>query len=44
VRVAIETLRRQARALKRQHGLPFDFFVRNLLIHNARSTAFLRIA
>lgn len=44
VRVAIDTLKREARALKRRHGLPFDVFVRDLLAHNGRSAAYLRIA
>lgn len=43
VRAAIEPLKRQARSLKRRYGLPFDLFLRELLAHNGRSNAYLRI-
>lgn len=43
VRFAIENLKRQGRALKRRYELPFDVFVRNLLAHNGRSSAYLRV-
>jgi len=43
-RVAIESLQASARVLKRRHGLPFDRFVTDLLDHNARTTAYLRVA
>jgi spermidine synthase len=43
VRVAIANLKRQGRALKRRHELPFDVFVRELLVHNERSNAYLRV-
>lgn len=42
-RVAIEPLRRTARALKREYGLPFDRFVRDLIDTNSASAAFLRL-
>jgi spermidine synthase len=43
VRAAIEPLKRQARTLKRCYGLAFDVFLRDLLKHNGRSSAYLRI-
>ncbi|HKO87172.1 MAG TPA: fused MFS/spermidine synthase [Burkholderiales bacterium] len=43
VRLAIENLKRQARALKRRYELPFDLFLRDLLEHNDRTSAYLRL-
>jgi len=43
-RVAIESLKASARVLKRRYGLPFDRFVTDLLDHNTRTTAYLRVA
>jgi spermidine synthase len=42
-RVAIETLKASARALKHRHGLPFDRLVTDLLDVNTRTAAYLRI-
>ena len=44
LRVAIDPLKRQARALKRRHGLPFDVFLRDLLEFNMRSANYLRLS
>jgi spermidine synthase len=41
-RVAIEPLKRLARALKARTGLPFDRFLHDLVAHNPGSAAFLR--
>ena len=43
VRVAIEPLKRTARALKKRYRLPFDAYVRDLLYYNGTTSAFLRI-
>jgi hypothetical protein len=42
-RVAIEPLKRVARELKAQYGLPFDRFLGDLVAHNPGSAAFLRL-
>ena len=42
-RIAVDTLKKSARALKRRYGLPFDRFVTDLLELNSRTTAYLRI-
>ncbi len=41
-RLAIEPLRRTARALSGRFGLPFERFVRDLVAHNPASAAYLR--
>lgn len=41
-RIAIEPLRRAARALSARFGLPFERFVRDLVAHNPASAAYLR--
>ncbi|HEY9397463.1 MAG TPA: fused MFS/spermidine synthase [Burkholderiales bacterium] len=43
VRVAIDPLKRAARALKKHYRLPFDAYVSDLLYYNGTTTSFLRI-
>ena len=43
-RIAWNELKARARALKRQYGLPFDYFIASLRAHNAHTARFLRIA
>ena len=42
-RVALDSLKTAARALKRRYGMPFDRFVTDLLELNTRTAAYLRI-
>jgi spermidine synthase len=42
-RVAIESLKRAARALGRHHALPLERFVRDLVAHNAGTAAYLKL-
>jgi spermidine synthase len=42
-RVALDSLKTAARALKRRYGMPFDHFVTDLLELNTRTAAYLRI-
>ena len=43
-RIAWDGFEGRARALKRQYGLPFDYFIASLRSHNAHTARFLRIA
>lgn len=43
-RIAWDELKTRARALKRQYGLPFDYFLSELKKHNAHTARYLRIA
>jgi len=43
-RLAWDELKARARALKRQWGLPFDYFLSSLKSHNTHTTRYLRIA
>jgi spermidine synthase len=42
-RVAVDSLKGRARMLKKRYGLPFDKFATDLLEHNTRTAAYLRI-
>jgi len=43
-RIAWDELKLRARALKRQLGLPFDYFLSSLKAHNVHTARYLRIA
>lgn len=43
-RIAWDELKVRARALKRQYGLPFDYFLSSLKTHNEHTARYLRIA